>query len=341
MKLRNRNITAILRMYVLLFKNYFSSAMNITVGIILTSIILVTWLFFKTSEYAVIDPYILASCLAINVLRNSQHILSVTITGWKTKKLFHNLSNAPISRGVIFFSILSFNYVLTFLISLQLFGLGMLFSSQREILSGVNWGYFILGYVMLTIMATTLCMAIIFTCSAELSNTINCASYFICMYLLGLGIPWNQIAQIHFLNFILYLIPHRYFINIMQAAWINDTKFTNFQGDGIIFKSISYNGNIIIPIVVGIIFIVIFAIYSIIKIRIFTQLSHTVVSNNYQLTMRNNIYMIKNAQSYGELKKIVDNLKLLNNENDNNYQLIEKHKKFRNKREKHERKLRK
>ncbi|MCL8211260.1 hypothetical protein LD125_00229 [Mesoplasma sp. JKS002658] len=228
MKLRNLKILS--RLWRIQTINYFTDPINIVLGIILTSVTMVCWIAFKpTKDGFSTDPFILASAIGISIIRNSQYNFNLTVSDWKEKRFFKKIFNTPLPRTLLVFSILSFNWFINIFISALLFGLAMIFSRQRIVLSQVQWGPFIVGFVLNVIISNI--MALLWNTLFKRKDVVlvvSLLSYFGPMYLLGLGIPWNVVGNYQGLNIFLYLFPHRYSLSIMQAAWIGNAGDMSF-----------------------------------------------------------------------------------------------------------------
>ena len=228
MKLRNLQILN--RLWRIQTINYFTDPINIVLGIILTSVTMVCWIAFKrTNDGFASDQFILASAVGISVIRNSQYNLNLTVSDWREKYFFKKIFNTPLPRTLLFFSILSFNWFINIFVGGLLFGLAMIVSEQRLVLHQVQWGPFIVGFVLNVIISNM--MALLWNTLFKRKDVVlvvSLLSYFGPMYLLGLGIPWNVVGNYQGLNIFLYLFPHRYSLSVMQAAWIGNAGNMSF-----------------------------------------------------------------------------------------------------------------
>lgn len=203
--------------------NYCRDSVNIVLGIVLTTVTMLCWVAFKPMLPGGIstDQFVLASAIGISIIRNSQYNFDLTICDWREKKLFNRLAQTPISKRTMMISILTFNWFINIIVGLWLFGLAMIFQNQREILGNVQWGQFILGFALNIVVSNAMALfAVVLLKNKALVLVISLLSYFLPMYLLGLGIPWNIVGNYSGLNIFLYIFPHRYPLALMQAAWV-------------------------------------------------------------------------------------------------------------------------
>lgn len=220
--------------------NYFSDPVNIVLGILLTSVTMLCWVAFKPTEDSGIstDHFVLASAIGITSIRNAQYNLNCTLVEWRGTRFIRNILTTPVSKRTLYFSILLFNWIVNIVAAVLLFTLAMFFNSQRMILHNIQWTPFLIGFWLNVLLSNIMALLI----SGLVKNRdyvliISGLSYFLPMYILGLGIPWSTVGQFKVIFFITYLFPHRFTLHLMQAAWTgnaNDMSFlkpNDYDGD--------------------------------------------------------------------------------------------------------------
>ncbi|ATG97481.1 hypothetical protein [Mesoplasma lactucae] len=229
-----RRYTILAKLWKIQSINYFTDPVNLVLGFILTTITMICWIAFKPAKGGfATDPFILASAIGISIIRNSQYNLNLTIGDWKQKKFFNRLADTPVSKTLVIVSILTFNWFINILVALILFGFAMIFKSQRQILTYVQWGPFFVGFVLNVFLSNVMALFLsTFIKKKDWVLVISLFSYFGPMYLLGLGIPWNVVGNYKGLNIFLYIAPHRYPLAIMQAAWVGTANTMAFPTIG-------------------------------------------------------------------------------------------------------------
>ncbi|PPE05456.1 ABC transporter permease [Williamsoniiplasma lucivorax] len=204
------------------WNNYKNDYASITLGFVLTTIMVFCWLMFKPKNgLFTADPFILASGIGITTIRNAQYNLSNVLGDWRFKGTLTKLKQTPLSKGIAFFSILAFNWAINFVIITLIFIMGMMFPEQRRLIQFVDWTVFLSGLFLHIIMCSLLGMLLQFWIKSRDWKQVFClVCYFGAMYLLGLGIPWKVVGNVPWLNYLLYIAPQRYTITLMQSGWI-------------------------------------------------------------------------------------------------------------------------
>ncbi|ATZ21396.1 hypothetical protein [Mesoplasma tabanidae] len=312
----NKNFKIFLRLMKAQTFNYITDPVNIILGVVLTTVTLLCWLAFKPHDAEsglLADSFVLASAIGISSIRNSQYNLNLTLADWRETRFIRNLLTTPVSKRVLYSSVLCFNWIVNILVTLLLISLAMLFSSQRQVISDVEWGPFLLGFLLNILLSNVIALFLSTTFkNKEYVFIISLISYFGPMYLLGLGIPWNVVGQIPAINILTYVAPHRYTLHLMQAAWVGNASNMAFpgveSGSWLGQHGFGYGGNgWWLPAVIASVFII-----------IFTFAFYTRLKNNYQFGTRkyskfrgvrkhvNNIELIKKTNSIDELKALVE-----------------------------------
>lgn len=307
------------RIFVRLLKaqtfNYITDPINIILGIVLTTVTMLCWIAFKPHDAdsgLLADSFVLASAIGISSIRNSQYNLNLTLADWRETRFLRNLLTTPISKRILYASILFFNWLVNIIVTILLISLAMLFNSQRKIVSNVEWGPFLIGFTLNILLSNVMALFLSTTFkNNEYVFIISSLSYFGPMYLLGLGIPWNIVGQIPAINIASYLAPHRYTLHLMQAAWVGNASDMSFpavdSGTWLDIHGFGYGGNgWWLPTLIACVFIL-----------IFTFAFYYRLKNNYQFGTRkyskfkgiqkhaNNIELIKKASSIEELNAVV------------------------------------
>ncbi|ATZ20714.1 hypothetical protein CG007_01020 [Mesoplasma entomophilum] len=312
----NKNFRIFLRLMKAQTFNYITDPINIILGVVLTTVTMLCWVAFKPHDAEsglLADSFVLASAIGISSIRNSQYNLNLTLADWRETRFIRNLLTTPVSKRILYSSILCFNWIVNILVTLLLISLAMLFSSQRQVISDVEWGPFLLGFVLNILLSNVIALFLSTTFkNKEYVFIISLLSYFGPMYLLGLGIPWNVVGQIPVINILTYIAPHRYTLHLMQAAWVGNASNMAFPGveasSWLGQHGFGYGGNgWWLPAVISISFIILFALAFYMRLK-----------NNYQFGIRkyskfkgikkhtNNIELIKKTSSIDELKALVE-----------------------------------
>lgn len=312
----NKNVRIFIRLLKAQTFNYTTDPINIILGIVLTTITMLCWVAFKphdTQSGLLADSFVLASAIGISSIRNSQYNLNLTLADWRETRFVRNLLTTPVSKKVLYGSILCFNWIINVIVTVMLIALAMLFESQRQVITDVEWGPFLIGFVLNILLSNVMALFLSTTFkNKEYVFIVSALSYFGPMYLLGLGIPWNVVGQIPAINIATYLAPHRYTLHLMQAAWVGNASNMSFPGvdsrTWLDVHGFGYGGNgWWLPALVSCGFIIIFALAFYYRLK-----------NNYQFGTRkyskfkgiqkniNNIELIKKAASIDELKAVVE-----------------------------------
>ncbi|PPE06491.1 ABC transporter permease [Mesoplasma corruscae] len=299
--------------------NYFSDPVNIVLGFLLCSVTMLCWVAFKPTEGGIsTDAFVLASAIGISTIRNAEYNLNCTLVEWRETRFIRNILTTPISKKLFYFTILLFNWIVNIVIALILFALAMMFSSQRVILENVQWAPFLAGFwlniILSNIMALWLSVAFK---QRDYVLILSSISYYIAMYLLGLGIPWSTVGQYKVIYYVSYLFPHRYVLHIMQAAWVGTSgnmslpiplhPGESWEGSWLEQQNFGYGDNgWWLPSLISVFFIIFFTLLFMIamnkKYRFGTRryAKYKGVAINLE-----NIEMIKKSSSVNELKEFI------------------------------------
>ncbi|AXK51289.1 ABC transporter permease [Spiroplasma alleghenense] len=255
-----QNLKTIMILYRLQWKNWLKGYINLSLGIGVTILTLLIWLSFKQD-----DPFLLISAIAVGIARNSISTFLRTISDWRTKGFSERLDNTPISNSIKFFAIFSFNLFNCIFVTILVFGIGQaFFPEQRAYLSEINWAMLSTGLFLVWLISILLSYVIFIAFkNQQVMMAIATLLYFFITYLLGLGFPYHLIIQYQWLKVILYFIPHRYMINVLQAAWVNapNMKYDFYSGSELKWSvDFGFGGQLWIPYFVTILMIIIFTL---------------------------------------------------------------------------------
>ncbi|QHX35637.1 hypothetical protein STIUS_v1c00820 [Spiroplasma sp. TIUS-1] len=292
------------------FDHYRQDIVTITYGWTLTFLTLFIWLTFKQTNPNAFayDPFVLASAIGVGTIRNCIHATTRILFNYKNQGFLNKIYSTPISKWNFLASIILFNVLINFIITTLLFTTAMLYADQRNNLNDVNWGMFLIGYLMLVITCILFSFLIVeYVKTNDKASFWSNVFFYTCVWFLGLGVPISEISQYEFFTYLTYLFPQKYAINIMQAGWIGATDFQIGIVDG--GANFGYGIYVFLPYLLG-------------SIVIFTTLTWLVMLNykkriNAIKSTSNNIE-ISNAYKRIELIKKINNLEELNQLIENN-----------------------
>ncbi|ATZ20715.1 hypothetical protein CG007_01025 [Mesoplasma entomophilum] len=209
-------------LFVIQTKHWFKNPLNIFLGVFISFYTMLCWLAFKNN-----DPFLLVSGICVAMVRNSMYIYLRTINDWRGKNFVDKMSMSDINNKTKHASLLAFNFVSTFIICLVLFLLSMiLFPAQWTYIENMNALMVIFGLLICWITCYVIALFLYtFIKNTKWTVMIGLLIYFSTMYFLGLGFPFQTIVEQQWLNYILYLHPMRYSINIVQAGFVNQPNF--------------------------------------------------------------------------------------------------------------------
>ncbi|WP_338971337.1 hypothetical protein [Spiroplasma endosymbiont of Panorpa germanica] len=300
--MRNNFIT-ILILYRLQWKNWLKGYVNISLGIGVTILTLIIWLSFKQD-----DPFLLISAVAVGIARNSISTFLRTISDWRIKGFSTRLDNSPIPNSIKFFAIFSFNLFNCMFVTLLVFGIGQIFFvEQREYLSQINWAMLLTGLFLIWLISILLSYVIYIAFkSQQVILAIATLLYFFITYLLGLGFPYHLIIQYEWLKILLYFIPHRYMINVLQAAWVNapNMKYDFYSGSELKWSvDFGFNGQLWIPYLVTIIMIIVFTLIILINF-IWTNRFHQIEATGFRSFKARGLKYIDEIKGISDLQTL-------------------------------------
>ncbi|ASZ08941.1 hypothetical protein CK556_01030 [Mesoplasma chauliocola] len=209
-------------LFVIQVKSWFKNPLNIFLGVFISLYTMLCWLAFKNN-----DPFLLVSGICVAMTRNSMYIYLRTIIDWRDKNFNDKLNMSNISNKTKHTSLLAFNFVSTLLICLILFAISIaLFPAQIAYIKNMNILMMLFGLIICWGTCYVLALFLYtFVANSKWAIMIGLLIYFSTMYFLGLGFPFQVIIEQKWLNYILYLHPFRYSINIVQAGFVNAQNF--------------------------------------------------------------------------------------------------------------------
>ncbi|AHI53112.1 hypothetical protein [Spiroplasma culicicola] len=291
--------------YKLSLITFFSSPINIFLGIILMHFILFMWLMYREN-----DPFILASAVGAMVVRNSMHLFYRGLTAHKSSGFAMMIRYTPAHPLIRPIANIVANFTINLVLIIVMIGSTLLiYPSQKAIIGNVNWNMFLtatflLWFLTVLISYTTYRFVEDSTKGMIIVNLIYVLAY----NLLGCAYPYHIIANYSWLNTILYFFPLRYMMNVMQAGWVNATNLV-YTGNPEYEVDWHLGQNLAIPYLITLTFILIFLILLIVVIII-------KVNNNKKDNYGSNIVLklstkyirdIKRCTSFEEIKELRKN----------------------------------
>ncbi|AGR42325.1 hypothetical protein [Spiroplasma diminutum] len=265
----HNNLKTFKDLYILSLKTFVYSPINMFLGVFLVIFTLFIWLLFKGD-----NPFLFASAVGALVVRNGIHTFHRTLSNNKTTGFNKRISNTGLNSFVRPGANILANFTINFIIIILLMLLTLIFfNDQRQLFLGVNWWMFISGTFSLWILCVLISYAIFIFIDSTIVGTIYVSLIYIFSYnLLGCAFPYEVIARINWLNIILYFLPQRYMLNVMQAGWVNAKNLVYpGLGEEQLYKvDFRLGGNLAIPFFVTytLIFILSFCLIAFIIIKV-------------------------------------------------------------------------
>ncbi|WP_338984608.1 hypothetical protein [Spiroplasma endosymbiont of Diplazon laetatorius] len=242
-KLHN-NLRTFRDLYLLSLKTFVYSPINMFLGVFLVIFTLFIWLTFKSD-----NPFLFASAIGTLIVRNGVHTFHRTLSNNKNTGFIGRINNTGLNVFIRPAANILANFTINFVITLILMLLTIIFfNDQRSLFSGVNWAMFIFGAISLWLLSVIISYSIFIYVKSTITGTIYVSLIYLFSYnLLGCAFPYEVIAKISWLNIILYFLPQRYMLNVMQAGWVNATNL-NYAGiDGKYKVDFRLGENLAIP----------------------------------------------------------------------------------------------
>ncbi|WP_342269089.1 hypothetical protein [Spiroplasma endosymbiont of Aspidapion aeneum] len=302
------------KIFKILFINYISDLLGLYTGWAIIILTLFAWLFFKDT-YGVsetYDAFVTASAIGVCCVRISLYNFARTIFIFKNDNIFDRWIFSGVKKISIALAFIIFNFILCTLLSLTLIAISSCFESQRYSIRDMNVPVFLLGYIMMVFT----CQLIGFIAGMYIFNsyewvvTFGLFNYFVSIYLLGLGIPYNILEQYRFLYWIGYLLIQRPAIMLMDVGWVNaeNMQFTYNN----ITHSFGYGENIYYLLANLFIFIIIL-LGALIFLNIwkysFKQKESLLFINEYLQKLRHDLDFLESKQ---EIKEYLKNHSITN-----------------------------
>ncbi|AUB31866.1 hypothetical protein [Spiroplasma floricola] len=301
----NNNWKSFKDLYWLSIKTFVYSPINMFLGVFLVIFTLFIWLFFKGD-----NPFLFASAIGTLIVRNGVQTFHRTLANNKNTGFVQRINNTGLNGFVRPLANILANFTINFIISVFLMFLTLIFfKEQRNLFSNVNWWMFITGTFCLWLLSVLISYSIfIFVDSTTVGGIYASLIYIFAYNLLGCAFPYEVIARINWLNIILYFLPQRYMMNVMQAGWVN-AKNLVFEGIGEnhLYKvDFRLGGNLAIPYLItfGFIFLLLFFLITFIIIKV-RQTKKDIYGTSVVIQLSTDyIKEIKKCSDIVELKKI-------------------------------------
>ena len=207
-------------LYRILFFNYFHSIFGFYLGFIGPTLFAITLIGFRFTNVVTIPSF-----MALVIIRNATTNLAVSLTQLRLSGFFSHLATTPFAKPRLKFKffavIIIFNGALSVFIALWILLLSVIMQPNANIFTNVNWGYTILGFILLLIMSLLLGLLIGgLARSNGVSRIIGLYLYFLSTYLLGIVYGYNLINKYApAINIITLFIPFDYSVSIIQVGW--------------------------------------------------------------------------------------------------------------------------
>ncbi|ATG97480.1 hypothetical protein [Mesoplasma lactucae] len=294
-------------LFKLQFAFWSQNVMNLFLGLGVSLYTMVCWLAFKSS-----DPFLMMSGVCVGLVRNACHIQVKTFSNFREEGFTERLTLSPAPQWIQTLTSLVFNIFSTALICTIMFAVAMIFfQDQRALLPNANQGMVWSGLVLCWITSYVVASVIyIYIKNEKISQMTGLMVYFTTMYFLGLGFPFEVILNVKWLNYLLYLHPFRYVINIVQCGFVNATDFIYTKpamGDIASYDiDFGYNGLAWLPYILALAMILIYAVafqarylylYSFHKRNKYGEFIVDESSSRY-------IHQVKSAKSIDEVKTL-------------------------------------
>ncbi|WP_339020453.1 hypothetical protein [Spiroplasma endosymbiont of Atherix ibis] len=301
----NNNWKSFKNLYWLAIKTFIYSPINMFLGVFLVIFTLFIWLLFKAD-----NPFLFASAIGTLIIRNGIQTFHRTLANNKNTGFVQRISNTGLNGFIRALANILANFTINFIISILLMSLTLIFfKEQRNLFSNVNWSMFITGAFFLWLLSVLISYSIFIFVDSTTVGAIYASLIYIFAYnLLGCAFPYEVIARIKWLNFILYFLPQRYMMNVMQAGWVNAKKLV-FEGIGEnhLYKvDFRLGGNLTIPYLVtfAFIFLLLFFLITFIITRV-RQTKKDIYGNSVVVQLSTDyIKEVKKCSNIVELKKM-------------------------------------
>ncbi len=245
----NNNFKSFKDLYILSLKTFVYSPLNMFLGVFLVIFTLFIWLLFKGN-----NPFLFSSAIGALIVRNGIHTFHRALSNNKNTGFDQRINNTGLNGFIKPGANILANFTINFCIIFLLMGLTLIFfKDQRTLFSSVNWTMFITGTISLWLLCVLISYTIFMFVKSTVVGSIYVSLIYIFSYnLLGCAFPYEVVAKIKWLNFILYFLPQRYMLNVMQAGWVN-AKNLVYEGLGEeqLYKvDFRLGGNLAVPFII-------------------------------------------------------------------------------------------
>ncbi|AUM62838.1 hypothetical protein [Spiroplasma monobiae] len=303
-KLHN-NLKTFKDLYLLSLKAFIYSPLNMFLGVFLVIFTLFIWLLFKGD-----NPFLFASAVGTLIVRNGIHTFHRTLSMNRNTGFTRRINNTGINAFIKPSALIAANFTINFVITIILMLLTVIFfEEQRALFSNVNWAMFIFGSICLWMLCVMISYTVfLFVKKTEVGTIYVNLIYIFSYNLLGCAFPYEVVARIEWLNIVLYFLPQRYMLNVMQAGWVNATNLV-FEGIGenkVYQVDFRLGGNLAIPFIVTFSLIILLSFLLITFIIIKGKKAKTDIYGTSVVVKMSTDYInnIKNCSSIEELKEL-------------------------------------
>lgn len=212
------------KMYSLLAKNFFRDFRSVFFTFVLPVFLLVIFYFIFKDQSVQAGHMIAGGYILLGPVTAGFQALSFAIMEWKNSILLKRIEATPLKKWQFLFGLVTFYFVLSILSSIWIFIWTIIIEpSSVKNFSQINWGYFILGLILVILLSLIMAIFIAGISKSEgVCQAITFSIYFPSIFLGGLTIPSVAFGGgIDVLNTIGYFIPHKYAVAVALFGWNN------------------------------------------------------------------------------------------------------------------------
>ena len=203
-------------MYVLLFSYWKKSFHNIFFSFIFPIMFLAIMNAAFNSHGSLTPGMVASACPVVGIVS-----LSISYSDLKDTIIYKRIAVLPLKPWVFITSIISFFTILTWLSAAWIFLFSLaVYGSSFSYASGVNFGYFILGIVLLSIICSSI--GVIIGCLAKdykIANAFSMLFYLPPAFLSGMYLPINMITSSTALKILSMILPYTYPVSLINYGW--------------------------------------------------------------------------------------------------------------------------
>ncbi|WP_156923081.1 hypothetical protein [Mesoplasma seiffertii] len=251
------------------------------------------------------------SGICVAIIRNSMCCFLKTLSEWRERGVWEKITLSRISTITKHAALIFFNIFSTLIICLLIFVITIAcFPQQIDYLSNISPKMLLLGILLCWITCYVVALAIHQTFrNYKAANMVSLLFYFTSLQFLGLGFPFETITAVKWLNYVLYLHPFRYSVNIMQAGFVNAPNmlysYVGSEGTTVVVD-FGYNQISWLPYLLAFAIIVIFSLVYFVRSKTLKVWTNQYLGINLLSQSASNEYIrsIKLAQSLEEVKQL-------------------------------------